>query len=538
MLLNSQPKSTWLKGIDLEGLSDEAYFLRCRAVGFRMRHWDDCYIGLIVGAVDRTLPQKNGFRDIYHMAGVQARMTRKRVTEVLSIARTIRPCPRLFRMFTRAEASWTKVRAVARLASPERDAELCEVVQRMTRAQLRNWIREQSPSRPRPAIRRNAPAATGAAGHSQGVAASDTGRPVQGSGPMPGDGPGGILDRGSQPVNAPAYAHDHPGERGREASFSGSVFPPVTPTTSVEAGAESPQEPTTSARLGARALEAVLIEAGVDPLVLDKLRVDRAVLAERNGATPPLIDVLEQAIRAHRPAGRSVRLPYLNGITTCRECACRVAWTTFGPLPVDELDAHHLRQSGATVDIDQDRPDSGRADEGAPEANAAPRQVESAESGEHVTTTAKQTGAVRENSPGSARGDASPVSQGTGSRRPPARTLRLVLARQGGRCAVRNCLEVLGQCHHLTPHVWIPRHDANQMFWLCRRHHDLAHAGGIANPGETPDRWRPKRGTEAPVDERRESVDRAVRRFRTGPLRRDESLARLLAPEDPDEQPS
>jgi hypothetical protein len=95
----------WLEGIELKELSDEAYFLRMRATGCQIRRWDDRYIGLMGGAIDRDLPRRCGFRDIFHMAAIQARLSRKKVTEILRITRAIRGCPGLWRLFTHGRGS-------------------------------------------------------------------------------------------------------------------------------------------------------------------------------------------------------------------------------------------------------------------------------------------------------------------------------------------------------------------------------------------------------------------------------------------------
>lgn len=485
----------WLEGVSLEALSDEAYFLRCRGVGWRIRHWDDCYIGLIVGAVDRGLPQRNGFRDIYHMAGVQARMSRKRVTEVLAIARAIRCCPALFRMFTRAEVAWTKVRAVARLATPERDAELSKMVQRMTRGDLVNWIREQMPSRPRPAVRH-----VGAARDGAPIAASPAGEPAAG-----GTTSASALET-SKAVGCTSTLEVPPDPPEARPECED----PLTPlTTEPKVPGELASAMQRSAHLGSRSLEALLVDAGVDPLILEKLRIDREALSTREGRRLSLVDALEEAIRAFQPAKRAVKMPYLSVIAMCPECRCRTVRTPFGPLPVDELDAHLLRPSGETVDLDQ--------------ASASRKRDQRAASPEPgVAARIREVGA------------GAPSTAVQEPRRPPARLQRLVLARQGGRCAMRGCLEVPSQCHHLAPFAWHHRHSEDELFWLCRRHHDLVHAGGIANPGDTPDRWRPTSGRSqnGPIDGRREAVDEQARRFRQGPERRDGLLAKDLAPED------
>lgn len=132
----------WLETVDLTELTDEAFFLQMRACGKRVRDWDDRYIGLLVGANDRDLPRKFGFRDVFHMAAVQARMTRQRVQEVLGVAEKVRCCPGLYRMFVRAQVAWTKVRTVARLARPELDEELSLLVQSKTRRQIEEWVRQ------------------------------------------------------------------------------------------------------------------------------------------------------------------------------------------------------------------------------------------------------------------------------------------------------------------------------------------------------------------------------------------------------------
>ena len=611
MISTAAPATSWLKGIELEELDDEAYYLRCRAVGYRLRQDDDRYIGLLVGAFDRDLPRKRGFRDITHMAGVQARMPRKRVTEILSIARAIRSCPALYRLFTRAEASWTKVRAVARLASPERDAELCSVVRRMTRTQLVAWIREQSQRRPPAAVSRSGAAPADSSGKQPGAATAGAARAGAAAGVA---APTGAAAIGAVPVTAALRAD--PGSVGlrftgdpcavgvaRDCSTSAALVAspdivrgrttglvpepgaqdaapktlavpgatalaraPVDPESPGNADPTMDLEPDGRVRPGARALEARLLKMGLDPLVLDKLRMDREVIAARDGATPPLIDVLEQAIRGNRPAGPSVKLPYVHVISMCPECRCRTVRTRFGTLPVDEADERDLRQSGEAIDLDQEplKPDGANPEAMAPSApgvaapaaepgpdcgsvpgpEPGPVSGRAPEPAEKPVVAPDPEPAVDNETrhPGDGEDTSSPATQGVGAgptsmepRNPPARIKRIVLGRQGGRCAVPNCLEVLGQCHHRTPFAWSGRHDPDQLHWVCRKHHDLVHAGGIANPGDAPDRWRPWRGPGPAGDARHRQVELAIRHHSGSHRRRDEELARRMTPEPSDE---
>lgn len=652
----------WLQGIELDQLPDEAFFLRMRACGNRVRQWEDRYVGLLACAVDRDLPRRRGFHDAHHMAAIQARMSRKKVTEVLRIARAIRGCPGLWRLFTRAEVAWTKLRAITSVARPESDPELCEIVCTQTRKDIELWIRERArktglqpswPGRPGPLPPRQAcqhfqhsqhfqhiehiqHSQPGEPEHACGVASPGTiptPTPTQAPLPTPtptptpappptsgnptlwadptaagtvwlsggpgGSSPSGCLNpgpesssQGSSPAPEPQQGvQGNPGRSGgnssdrfspgpatssaRDRTPGGSVAPTVggpdqrisstsdEARTAVDTGAATPGVPSSDeavANAGAPShvepppdvstgepdsrgntrtatagdVVGLLLSMGVDPLAVQKLIVDRAAMSAARHQTPSFVQVLEEAILAHRPSAREVKLPHLLVLTRCPGCRQATVDSAVGPLPVDDADASHLRQSGAAIDLDGELAQRSLSDpdpcDRVPAGVADPSPMQAESSQDMATTTASEQDEPE---------GAMPVAE----RRPevPAKTMRFLMALQGGRCAVRGCPRPLRELHHREPYDRQRGHDVRDLILLCRDHHRLVHTGLVENPADDPALWRIREAPSAshrtpvrrsPTDGRRKAVDRSYRNHLMAATRRDEQLAQTLFVED------
>lgn len=615
--------ASWLSGVELAQLSDEAYYLRMRACGARSRQWDDRYIGLLTGAVDRDLPRRRGFRDIYHMAALQSRMSRKKVTEVLRVARAIRCCPGLLRLFSRAEVPWTKIRTVASLARPDWDDSLCELVRNNPRKGIEEWVRERARSLgiARSAVA-HAAAAVGQAREGMRLACGEPSRAGRGSGleAVPG---------GQGPVSAPvdasprspqetapvagARATAGPGRPDASISVPPSAgvhavtpsagvhavtpsagvhelthgpcampaatsvadaaadavtarVPPVAPgaagsstTASPPPGGgsttgtdSSPKRPSRAA--GADRVIQTLIALGVDPVVVQKLLLDREALAAAEHRSHSLVEVLERAIRSHKPTTRSTALPYLLVLRRCPECRNASIGSRFGPLPVDAHDHAHLRPSGRAVDLDRELEERGLEAQHAGPRAASPalaadeRSVPSrpvGSSGEPVARGTRTTRSRRAGRSAAVQPARRVVREPAGSwpvpiprSRPtiPARDLRFLMALHGGICAVKGCRRPGARWHHQERRALVPVDDVTTMSLICALHHRLLHSGHIENPEEPPDLWRPRTTpARGPVEPRKDAVDARYRRRVRAAADMDERLARKLAPEAADE---
>lgn len=558
MGITTQGGGGWLKGVELDRLSDEAYFLRMRACGSQGRIWDDRYVGLLVGADARGLPRRRGFRDVAHMAALQARMSQKKVREVLRIARLIRDCPGLMRLFTRAEVSWTKIRAVAMIARPECDAELCALVRAQTRKDIELWVRARARQ-----LSASSPGATsfrGPIGAQDGEGAPPAGKPrtatsalhhppgamagavtaaaehtgASGSRPPVGRGaPGDTVSGGTGA--APARTSDARFELVGTQEERNDTLPPravgdAAGTGSGQPGAPSPVDapppsgpPPASRAATADTVAMTLVRLGVDPLAVEKLEIDREALGVTHGRRESLAWVLEQAIRAYRPSARAVRLPHQMSVNCCPGCRRAFVDGRFGPLPVDGGDAASLRQSGAAVDLDHELAMRGitRPDELewplVPRGDAARCAQDRAE-------------------PGAIGGVKAVVAHGDTTRnRPPvpAKDVRFLMALQRGRCAFPRCLVPPSETHHRDFYGRARGHELSKMHLVCRDHHRLLHTAGVENPSDPPALWRIRTVPASPQEGgRREAAERTYRAHLHSHERRDHELARVLAAED------
>lgn len=569
MVATSRRVGGWLDNIELEDLPDESYFLKMRACSLRVREWDDRYIGLLAGAALRQLPGQCGFRDIFHMAGVQARMSRKKVTEVLRISRAIQGCAGLWRLFTRAEVAWTKIRAVALLARPERDEELCWRVKSHTRRAIELWVRQSAreaaagrgPSTPRsvwhdsPGGGKPQTSVPGSTQLGQGALTPLGAVATGGASDAPPSAyaapitPAGSTESGSlfAPATTEALtredgarspqmstSHEVPAPSGARPKDLASVNPsgpvaagPPGARPHIAAGQERPAAALDPSALAADLTQGrvassdkvmwMLAAMGVDPLSIEKLRRDHEALPAKHGQRS-LVWVLEQAIRAYRPSGRSIKLTGLLVHSRCADCARGTVDGVSGPLPVDDADGDVIRHSRVTVDLDREL-----AASGVPiPPGAVPREGPPSNC---VQTTAPTPG----NTP------AGPVLPGHDRPPVPARYVRFLVALQQGRCAATGCRRVVAELHHRVPFDPAHGHQLAQMHLICRDHHHLVHTDGFENPEEPPWMWR-ARSSKPPVTQapnRRRAVDQAYQERIQAPVRQDEALARTLASQDP-----
>lgn len=280
----------------------------------------------------------------------------------------------------------------------------------------------------------------------------------------------------------------------------------------------------------------MLAMMGVDALSIEKLRRDREALPAKHGERS-LVWVLEQAIRAYRPSGRSIKLTGLLVHSRCLDCAHGAVDSASGPLPVDDADVDVIRSSRVTVDLERElaasaapippgsvprkgSPSSCTRSQGAPSSDAPPDGLPSHGAGTSGPITNTRAGRA----PALSGRDRPPV---------PARFVRFLMALQQGRCVVTGCRKPATELHHREPFDPARGHELAKMHLICRDHHHLVHTDGFENPEAPPWQWRARSAkpsvTEGP--DRRRAVDRSYQEHLHAPVQRDEALARTLAPE-------
>ena len=372
------------------------------------------------------------------------------------------------------------------------------------------------------------------------------------------DGPSGAAVQGSRADGGPGPAA--PPAEGATGKLSFQAPRGAVTTTGSVTGAaasECPQESLADAggparRARADVAAAKLVEIGIDPMIVDKLRVDARTLSASADRPVALVEALEHAMRDFRPTGPRLKIRTLRVVTTCADCGCSLTPSVYGLLPLDGLDAEQLQQSGRAIVLTSreaaspEKPGSARSDRAGLAGKDIPHSlVADSPTRNGVLRRDCGTTRARMESPrsridaaqaqaASSVGDSAAGHSAIGSaRKLTALQSRFVLARQGSRCAVRGCLGELADEHHLDAFAVERKSDPDRVFLICREHHDAVHAGLIANPGESPDRWRVRqRWIEGEVgDQRLAEVNRQVQRHRGKPARQDAGLARRMAPE-------
>lgn len=76
------------------------------------------------------------------------------------------------------------------------------------------------------------------------------------------------------------------------------------------------------------------------------------------------------------------------------------------------------------------------------------------------------------------------------SRNIPKKIKNIILEKFRGKCAFPNCKWPAVALHHTKRFSIVKRHHPEEIVPLCKTHHELAHAGLIANEEEFLQRWR------------------------------------------------
>lgn len=81
------------------------------------------------------------------------------------------------------------------------------------------------------------------------------------------------------------------------------------------------------------------------------------------------------------------------------------------------------------------------------------------------------------------------VKQG-GSRSIPAKIVRYIYKRCGGKCEFPNCNKAFADLHHIDRYKLVKKHDPDRIVALCKAHHDLAHRGLVQNEDGNFTKWK------------------------------------------------
>ena len=82
------------------------------------------------------------------------------------------------------------------------------------------------------------------------------------------------------------------------------------------------------------------------------------------------------------------------------------------------------------------------------------------------------------------------TAPGRATRAVPTRYRRMVLLRDRGLCATPSCRRVATTVHHRERFGLTRRHPIDHLFAVCDRHHELLHAGAVANEKAPAGEWR------------------------------------------------
>jgi hypothetical protein len=465
----------WIDGARVEGLDrKETHALMSRA-GAHRRLWNDRFVGLLPHANRIDVWRESGQRHIYHYASVTAGVLRKTVNEVLRFDRRLEGLPQCRALLHGGRVSLSKLRPIATLLEPGDDEFWATRLEKAPRSEVEAWGRDRRAARAAAA----APAMVASSGVARKVRApfalpdppaaparaathepdDDVCPHCHGTGRTPKNGPAGTAPDRVQVPGALADEITH-------AEQAAPPVPPAGPTSSIAIDTGTPDtapSATEGSSPGSPALDGgrdtdrpfgafdvlprpddfvKLRRLGVvlDPLVLHQIARCKVEMELLLGRPVGINEVMRGMIAAQRarPGAKDRRTEVV-----LRDLRTGLAFeqTMFGLMPIDddELEEWSVRV-GPVMDV--------------------------------LAETRKLRRKHRR-------------CKKRHSRRLPAATMRVVLARSSAFCEVRGCCKLGEHINHIRRKALAScDHDPDHLVLVCRGHHDLFHQTPSGDPRE------------------------------------------------------
>lgn len=131
-------------------LTDSELYKKCATLGALSLQYRKQFCGLLPEVEKRKLYHKYGMHSIYEFGAKLAGLTHETVNEVLRVHELLMDKPLLQAKLTSGEIGYTKLRPVARVATPETQKEWLEKIQTMSGKTLEMYVHEMKKSEQSP----------------------------------------------------------------------------------------------------------------------------------------------------------------------------------------------------------------------------------------------------------------------------------------------------------------------------------------------------------------------------------------------------
>lgn len=122
-------------------MSDKELYNLCKMYGKNAREWMRKFAGLLPEVYKRKLYRRRGFASIHEFAAKLAGMSNASVDRVLRLSKKLEDKPTLRAKLQEGSCGWSKLEAVAYVATPEDEKEWAKKVEEMPRLALEEFVR-------------------------------------------------------------------------------------------------------------------------------------------------------------------------------------------------------------------------------------------------------------------------------------------------------------------------------------------------------------------------------------------------------------
>jgi len=129
--------------LTISQLDDQELYRKCKYYGASARMWMRKFVGLLPEVYNRSLYKRKGYASIHEFGAKLAGMNFRMVDKILNLAQKIDDKPHLKAQFEHGMQGWSKIEAVAYIATPETDAFWAKKVEDMPKQALQLYVQEK-----------------------------------------------------------------------------------------------------------------------------------------------------------------------------------------------------------------------------------------------------------------------------------------------------------------------------------------------------------------------------------------------------------
>jgi hypothetical protein len=129
--------------MDLEKLSDSEFYQLCKKYGSNAKLWTKKFAGLLPEAKRRRIYRRRGCSSLYEFASKLGGMNHNQVDRILRLSHKLKNKPTLKKLLETGEQGWSKIEAVAFIATPKTEKEWAEKVEKLPLSVLSEYIKKE-----------------------------------------------------------------------------------------------------------------------------------------------------------------------------------------------------------------------------------------------------------------------------------------------------------------------------------------------------------------------------------------------------------